>query len=143
MFNLSLLASYSLNLSSMSDLHDIKVGDWLMIVSTIKGSTFLLQQVTSVTSGLVRTQNHTFRRDGRAFSTRYKSLTARPATASEIEAWLARNKRDGTQKPVSTEPSEDVLLARYLTSVSESDWLKLGLPQLRNIKTAFKNQRGK
>jgi hypothetical protein len=48
-------------------LDDINVGDWLMIVSTMKGSSFILQQVTSTTIGLVRTLNYTFRRDGRSF----------------------------------------------------------------------------
>ena len=73
----------------MSELHDIEVGDWLVIVSTMKGSSYIIQQVTSTTSGLVRTLNYTFRRDGRSFSIKQKSLTARPATASEIEGWLS------------------------------------------------------
>jgi hypothetical protein len=42
----------------MSELEDIQVGDWVMIVSTVKESSFILQQVTSTTSGLVRTLNH-------------------------------------------------------------------------------------
>jgi hypothetical protein len=75
-------------------LEDSQIGDWLIIVSTMRGSSFLLQQVTSTTPGLVRTLNYTFRRDGRSFSMKQKSLTARLATASEIEAWLS-----GRRKP--------------------------------------------
>jgi hypothetical protein len=37
----------------MSALDDVQVGEWLAIVSTVKGSSYILQQVTSMTSGLV------------------------------------------------------------------------------------------
>lgn len=90
----------------MSELHDVQVGDWLTIVSTTKGSSFTLRQVTSTTTGLVRTLNYTFWRDGRSFSPKQKSVTARPATATEIEQWLAKRKG---QQPKS-EPSEEVVL---------------------------------
>jgi hypothetical protein len=93
-------------------LDDINVGDWLMIVSTMKGSSFILQQVTSTTIGLVRTVNYTFRRDGRSFSVKQKSLTARLAQSHEIEAWLSSRKKQETQE--RTQPSEEVVLARYL-----------------------------
>jgi O-methyltransferase involved in polyketide biosynthesis len=124
----------------MSELNDIQIGDWLMIVSTMKGSSYIIQQVTSTTSGLVRTLNHTFRRDGRSFSIKQKSLTARPATASEIEAWLSGRKKQETHK--RTEPSEEVVLARYLASVSAEEWTRLGVAQLKRIKTALEKSRG-
>lgn len=85
----------------MSDLDDIQIGDWLMIVSTMKGSSYILQQVTSMTSGLVRTRNYTFRRDGRSFSVKQRSVTARPATSTEIENWLSGRKKPETQKRLS------------------------------------------
>jgi hypothetical protein len=107
----------------------------LIIVSTMKGSSFLLQQVTSTTTGLVRTLNYTFRRDGRSFSVKQKSLTARLAQSHEIEAWLSGRKKQETQKPV--EPTEEVVLARYLASVSEQEWERLGLPQLKKIRAAL------
>ena len=116
----------------MSDLDDIQIGDWLMIVSTMKGSSYILQQVTSMTSGLVRTRNYTFRRDGRSFSVKQRSVTARPATSTEIENWLSGRKKPETQK--RTEPSEEVILARYLASVSAEEWARLGMPQLKKIK---------
>ena len=72
----------------MSALDDVQVGEWLAIVSTVKGSSYILQQVTSMTSGLVRTRNYTFRRDGHSFSVKQRSVTARLATESEIEARL-------------------------------------------------------
>lgn len=53
-------------------LDSVKVGDWLLIASTMKGSSVILQQVTSTTTGLVRTLNYTFRRDGRSFSMKQK-----------------------------------------------------------------------
>jgi hypothetical protein len=129
-------------LSPMSDLDDIQIGDWLMIVSTMKGSSFIVQQVTSTTRGLVRTLNYTFRRDGRAFSTRQKSLTARLATALEVEEWLAgRRKRQETQK--RTEPTEEVVLSRHLASVSEQGWRRLGVAQLKKIKAALEKSETK
>jgi hypothetical protein len=94
-------------LNWMSDLDDIQVGDWLMIVSTMKGSSFILQQVTSTTSGLVRTLNYTFRRDGRSFSLKQKSLTARLAQSHEIEGWLSgRKKQDPTPKSLRRQAAE-------------------------------------
>ena len=47
-------ATHAGNLHSapVSALDDIEVGNWLTIVSTIKGSSFILQQVTSTTTGL-------------------------------------------------------------------------------------------
>ena len=117
----------------MSELNDVEVGDWLTIVSTIKGSSFMLRQVTSTTSGLIRTLNFTFRRsDGRAFSTRQKSLTCRRATAAEVEQWLSR---DGRQERVQQpEPSEDIVLARHLAAVSVEEWARLGVAQLKKIR---------
>jgi O-methyltransferase involved in polyketide biosynthesis len=123
----------------MSDLDTIQVGDWLVIVSTMKGSSYIIQQVTSTTSGLVRTLNHTFRRDGRSFSIKQKSLTARPATASEIEAWLSGRKKQETQ--TRTQPTEEVVLARYLASVSEQEWARLGVGQLKKIKAALEKHK--
>jgi hypothetical protein len=121
-------------------LDDINVGDWLIIVSTMKGSSFLLQQVTSTTTGLVRTLNYTFRRDGRSFSIKQKSLTARLAQSHEIEAWLSGRKKQETQK--RPEPTEEVVLARYFVSVSEQEWTKLGIAQLRKIRAALERSRG-
>jgi O-methyltransferase involved in polyketide biosynthesis len=122
----------------MSELHDAKEGDWLIIISTVKGSSFLLQQVTSTTTGLVRTENYTFWRNGRSFSTKQKSLTARVATATEIEQWLA--KRNG-QQPKRQQQNEaeqpEIILARYLASVSVQDWARLGVTQLKKIKAAL------
>lgn len=60
----------------MSELDDIRVGDWLAIVSTSKVSGHLLQQVTAVTAGLVKTKNYAFRKDGRAFFQHYKNLSS-------------------------------------------------------------------
>jgi hypothetical protein len=124
----------------MSELNDIEVGNWLVIVSTMKGPSHIIQQVTSTTSGLVRTLNYTFRRDGRSFSIKQKSLTTRPATASEIEAWLSGRKKQGTQK--RTEPTEEVVLARYLASVSEEGWARLCVAQLKKIKAALNKGTG-
>lgn len=124
----------------MSELDDIKVGDWLAIVSTTmasKSSAPVLQRATAVTVGLVKTKNYTFRRDGRAFYAHYKSLTARPATETEIEKWQSRQKKQDTPQ------SEDVVLARYLALVSVDEWMKLGLPQLRRIKAALEKSQGK
>ncbi len=112
-----------------------------MIVSTMKGSSFMLQQVTSTTSGLVRTLNYTFRRDGRSFSMKQKSLTAREATANEIERWLSGRKKQETQK--RTEPTEEVVLARYLKTVSEAEWMRLGVAELRKIKAALEKSQEK
>lgn len=128
-----------------SVLNDVNVGDWLTIVSTIKGSSFILQQVTSTTSGLVRTLNYTFRRDGRSFSMKLKSLLARPATANEIEQWTVRlKKRESKPGPTQTtesqpqeQPSEDVVLARYLTTVTQDQWLRLGVTQLKKIRAVL------
>ncbi len=86
----------------MSELDDTQTGDWLVIVSTMKGSSYILQQVTSTTIGLVKTRNYTFRKDGRSFSVKQKSLTARLAQSHEIEAWLSGRKKQETQK--QTEP---------------------------------------
>ncbi len=122
----------------MSELDDIKVGDWLMIVSTSKGSSFILQQVTSTTSGLVRTVNYTFRRDGRSFSVKQKSLTARLAQSHEIETWLYRRKSPQLR---SDEP-EEVKLARHLASVSAEEWARLGVAQLKKIKAALEKSQG-
>jgi hypothetical protein len=105
-------------------LDSVKVGDCLLIASTMKGSSVILQQVTSTTTGLVRTLNYTFRRDGRSFSMKQRSLTARPATASEIEAWLSGRRKQEPQ--TRTEPTEEVVLARYLASVSAEEWARLG-----------------
>jgi hypothetical protein len=119
----------------MSDLDDIQIGDWLVIVSTMKGSSFILQQVTSTTSGLVRTLNYTFRRDGRSFSVKQKSLTARSAQSHEIAAWLSARKKQETLK--EQEPTEEVVLARYLVSVSEQEWARLGVAQLKKIRATL------
>jgi O-methyltransferase involved in polyketide biosynthesis len=116
-------------------LDSVKVGDWLMIASTVKGSSFILQQVTSTTSGLVRTLNYSLRRDGRSFSMKQKSLTARLATESEIEAWLSRLRKQEPQ--TRTGPSEEVVLARHLASVSADEWARLGVTQLRKIRAAL------
>jgi hypothetical protein len=117
-------------------LDDIQIGDWLAIVSTMKGSSQpVLQQVTSTTSGLVWTRNYTFRRDGRSFSVKQKSLTARPATASEIEARLSGRKKQDI-------PTEEIILGRYLASVSADEWAKLGVAQLRKVKAALGNNAG-
>ena len=124
----------------MSELNDVQVGDWLMIVSTVKGSSFILQQVTDMTTGLVWTRNYTFRRDGRSFSVKQRSVTARPATSTEIENWLSGRKKPETQK--LTEPGEEVILARYLTSVSEQDWVKLGVTRLKKIRAALNERIG-
>jgi O-methyltransferase involved in polyketide biosynthesis len=124
----------------MSDLDDIQIGDWLMIVSTMKGSSYILQQVTSTTSGLVRTRNYTFRRDGRSFSVKQRSVTARLATESEIESWLSGRKKQETQKRM--EPSEEVVLAQYLAAVSEEEWARLGVAQLKKIKIALNERTG-
>jgi hypothetical protein len=123
----------------MSELNDIQIGDWLMIVSTVKGSSFILQQVTSTTTGLVRTMNYTFRRDGRSFSLKQRSLTARLAQSHEIEAWLSGRKRPAKQQEAQKreEPSEEVVLAGYLMSVSEQEWARLGVAQLKKIKAAL------
>ena len=133
----ALVCSECRYLKSMSQLHDIEVGDWLMIVSTVRGSSFILQQVTSTTSGLVRTLNYTFRRDGRSFSVKQKSLTARLAQSHEIEAWLSRRKSPQLK---SDEP-EEVNLARYLASVSEEEWVKLGVAQLKKVRAALEKLR--
>ena len=122
----------------MSELNDITVGDWLMIASAIRGSSFILQQVTSTTSGFVRTLNYTFRRDGRSFSVKQKSVTARLAQSHEIEKWLSGRKQE-TQK--RTEPSEEVVLARYLASVSEQERARLGVGQLRKIRATVEKSR--
>jgi len=124
----------------MSELNDVQIGDWLMIVSTVKGSSFILQQVNSITSGLVKTRNYTFRRDGRSFSIKQKSVTARPATSTEIENWLAGRKKLETHK--GTEPGEEVILARYLASVSAEEWARLGLALLRKIRAALNERTG-
>ena len=124
----------------MSELNDVQVGDWLMIVSTVKGSSFILQQVTDMTTGLVWTRNYTFRRDGRSFSVKQRSVTARPATSTEIENWLSGRKKPETQK--LTEAGEEVILARYLASVSADEWGKLGLAQLRKIRAALNERIG-
>ena len=108
----------------------VGIGEWLMIVSTVKGSGFLLQQVTSTTTGLVRTDNYTFWRNGRSFSPKQKSLTACPATTREIEAWLSGRKKPETQK--APEPREEVTLARYLASVREDEWVRLGAEAVHN-----------
>ena len=125
----------------MSELNDVQIGDWLMIVSTVKGSSFILQQVNSITSGLVKTRNYTFRRDGRSFSIKQKSMTARPATSTEIENWLSSRKKPETQK--ATEPGEEIILARYLSSVSAEEWARLGVTQLKKIKAVLENLREK
>ncbi|QNI31416.1 hypothetical protein H7849_20415 [Alloacidobacterium dinghuense] len=117
----------------MSELNNIQIGDWLMIASTIKGSSYLLQQVTSTTSGLVRTLNYTFRRDGRSFSVKQKSVTARLAQSHEIERWLSSRKKQETQQRM--EPTED--LARHLASVSAEEWARLGVAQLKKIRAAL------
>jgi hypothetical protein len=124
----------------MSDLDDIQIGDWLMIVSTMKGSSYILQQVTSTTSGLIRTRNYTFRRDGRSFSVKQRSATVRLATESEIESWLSGRKKQETQKRM--EPSEEVVLAQYLAAVSEEEWARLGVAQLKKIKIALNERTG-
>ena len=118
-------------------LDDIQVGDWLVIVSTMKGSSFILQQVISTTSGLVRTLNYAFGRDGRLFSVKQKSLTARLAQSHEIEAWLSRRK----SPQLKGDEPEEVKLARYLASVSEEEWARLGVAQVRKIKAALEKLR--
>lgn len=128
----------------MSELNGVEVGDWVTIVSTIKGSTFMLQQVTSVTSGLVKTQNYTFfRRDGRAFSTRQKSLTCRRATDSEIEQWLSRHGKQHARSQSNGDEQPEILLARYLKSVSEEGWAPLGVAQLKKIRAALERSQAK
>ena len=124
----------------MSALDDVQVGEWLAIVSTVKGSSYILQQVTFMTSGLVRTRNYTFRRDGRSFSVKQRSVTARLATESEIEAWLSGRTKPETRK--RTEPKEEVILARYLASVSAEEWARLGLALLRKIRAALNERTG-
>ena len=111
-----------------------------MIVSTVKGSSFILQQVTDMTTELVWTRNYTFRRDGRSFSVKQRSVTARPATSTEIENWLSGRKKPKTQK--LTEPGEEVILARYLASVSAEEWARLGLALLRKIRAALNERTG-
>jgi hypothetical protein len=104
----------------------------------------MLRQVTSTTSGLIRTLNYTFRRsDGRAFSTRQKSLTCRRANTAEIETWLSRQgKQDAVQQPQpDVTPSEDVVLARYLATVSVEEWTQLGVAQLKKIKAVLEKSR--
>jgi len=101
--------------------------------------------VIFVTVALVKTQNYTFRNDGRAFYSHYKSLTARPATAAEIETWLSRQMKQQTKGQPNNEHEErpDVVLARYLASVGADEWLQLGLPQLKTIKAALDKSQGK
>ena len=96
--------------------------------------------MTSNTIGLVRTRDHRFRRDGRSFSVKQKSVTARLATESEIAAWLSGRKKPETQK--RTEPNEEVILARYLASVCAEEWTKLGVAQLRKIRAALNERTG-
>ena len=115
----------------MNELDTVKVGDWLAFVNTGKATDPVLQQVITITTGLVKTQNYTFRKDGRAFYNHYKSLTARPATADEIDKWLSRDKK---QQP----ETEERKLAQYLTSVDEGKWLALGLPKLKSIVAALR-----
>jgi hypothetical protein len=121
-------------------LEDIKVSDWLMIVSTMKGSSFVLQQVGTTTE-LVKTASYTFWRNGRSFKMRQKTVLARPATAAEVEQWSTdRRKQEplGSQaRTEQTKPSEEVVLARYLASVSTEEWARLGVAQLRKIRAAF------
>lgn len=60
---------------------------------------------------------------------------ALPEDESEIEKWLPRQKKHDT-KSYGERP--EVVLARYLASVGEDKWLLLGLPQLKRIKAAFR-----
>jgi hypothetical protein len=142
---LQLVCSRLYILSPKSELNDIEVGDWLAFVSTSKASDPVLQQVTVVTNGLVKTKNYTFRKDGRAFLTRYRSLTARPATEAEIEKWLSRQKTQQTKSQPNDEHDyrPDVVLARCLASVSADEWLQLGLAQLKKIKAALEKSETK
>ena len=121
----------------MSDLNDVTTGDWLAIVSTGKASDLQLRQVTAVTTGLVKTLNYTFWRDGRAFGNHYKGLKARPASADEIEKWLSRQGKQQTKTQSNVDEPPEVTLARYLTGVSVEDWARLGVSQLKKIKAAL------
>lgn len=58
-----------------------------------------------------------------------------PEDESEIEKWLSRQKKHDTK---SHDERSEVVLARYLASVGEDKWLLLGLPQVKTIKAAFR-----
>lgn len=129
LISLSPQSALAFTLSPISKLDDVKVGDWLASVSTSKpASDPVLQQVATVTTGLVKTKNYTFRKDGRTFFNHYKSLTARPATTAEIDKWLSRQRQTKSLSNDRYNERPDVVLARYLASVGEDKWLQLGLP---------------
>lgn len=122
----------------MNDLDEIKIGDCLAIVSTMRGSARpVLQQVISVTDGLVKTRNYTFRKDGRSFSNHQKSLTARPASSSEVEEWEARQKGSEAKTQQREEVDDGVALARYLASVDADRWATLGVGPMKKIRAAL------
>lgn len=86
----------------------------------------------------MKTQNYTFRKDGRAFFNYYKTLTARPATDAEIEKWLSRQKKHVTKRQQSSDDEPPaVVLARYLASVNAEEWARLGMAQLKKIRAAL------
>lgn len=102
-------------------LNDIHIGDWLAITTNDRNNP-VLRQVISVTSGLVKTSEYTFLKDGTAFFSRFRIATARRASLNEFE--------NGEQRP----ETEEYALARYLKSVSEREWARLGGTQLKKIK---------
>jgi hypothetical protein len=116
----------------MSDLDSIQIGDWLVIVSTMKGSSFILPQVTSTTNGLVRTLNYTFRRDGRSFSVKQRGLTARLARSHEIEqdkiGFIDGNRQAVFGRGYAAEPDALIEELRKDEAITAADTLLLTVP---------------
>ena len=106
-------------------LGNIQVGDWLAISTKDGRGNSILQQVTSITPNCVKTSEYMFKKDGTAFFSRYKHLSAYPAKQEQIES--------SQWKP----ETEEQRLARYLASVDASRWAALGLPMLKRIRDAL------